>query len=121
MIAKSTKSLDLFVGRLKELEYDLLKARDTDARLTFSTIHSAKGLEFSKVFVVDLYEGTLPSTSSIEDLREDPDLYEEERRLFYVAMTRAKRELFLMYSHLSLIHISEPTRREWLSRMPSSA
>ena len=99
MIAKSTKSLDLFIGRLKELEYDLLKARDTDARLTFSTIHSAKGLEFSRVFVVDLYEGTLPSTSSIEGLREDPDLYEEERRLFYVAMTRAKRELYLMYSH----------------------
>ena len=41
----------------------------------------------------------MPSTSSIEGLREDPDLYEEERRLFYVAMTRAKRELYLMYSH----------------------
>lgn len=99
LIAKSTKSLDLFIGRLKELEYDLLKAKDAGAKLTFSTIHSAKGLEFSRVFVVDLYEGTLPSTSSIEDLREDPELYEEERRLFYVAMTRAKRELYLMYSH----------------------
>lgn len=99
LIAKSTKSLDLFIGRLKELEYDLLKAKDAGAKLTFSTIHSAKGLEFSRVFVVDLYEGTLPSTSSIEDLREDPELYEEERRLFYVAMTRAKKELYLMYSH----------------------
>ena len=99
LIAKSTKSLDLFIGRLKELEYDLLKAKDAGAKLTFSTVHSAKGLEFSRVFVVDLYEGTLPSTSSIEDLREDPELYEEERRLFYVAMTRAKKELYLMYSH----------------------
>lgn len=99
LIAKSTKSLDLFIGRLKELEYDLLKAKDAGAKLTFSTIHSAKGLEFSRVFVVDLYEGTLPSTSSLEDLREDPELYEEERRLFYVAMTRAKKELYLMYSH----------------------
>lgn len=99
LIAKSTDSLDLFIGRLKELEYDLLKAKDSGAKLTFSTIHSAKGLEFSRVFVVDLYEGTLPSTSSIEDLREDPELYEEERRLFYVAMTRAKKELYLMYSH----------------------
>ena len=99
LIAKSTDSLDLFIGRLKELEYDLLKAKDAGAKLTFSTIHSAKGLEFSRVFVVDLYEGTLPSTSSIEDLREDPELYEEERRLFYVAMTRAKKELYLMYSH----------------------
>lgn len=99
LIAKSTDSLDLFIGRLKELEYGLLKAKDAGAKLTFSTIHSAKGLEFSRVFVVDLYEGTLPSTSSIEDLREDPELYEEERRLFYVAMTRAKKELYLMYSH----------------------
>ena len=99
MIAKSTKSLDLFIGRLKELEYDLLKPRNGNAKLTFSTIHSAKGLEFSRVFVVDLYEGTLPSTSSLDAIREDEELFCEERRLFYVAMTRAKNELYLMYSH----------------------
>lgn len=99
LIAKSTKSLELFIGRLKSLEYDLLKPKDSNAKLTFSTIHSAKGLEFSKVFVVDLYEGRLPSSSSIDSLSEDKGLFEEERRLFYVAMTRAKRELYLMYSN----------------------
>lgn len=99
MIAKSTKSLDLFIGRLKELEYDLLKPRNGNASLTFSTIHSSKGLEFSRVFVIDLYEGTLPSTSSLDAIREDEELFCEERRLFYVAMTRAKNELYLMYSH----------------------
>ncbi|NMW85899.1 ATP-dependent helicase [Peptoniphilus sp. AGMB00490] len=99
LIAKNTKSLDLFIGRLKELEYDLLKPRKENAKLTFSTIHSAKGLEFSRVFVVDLYEGTLPSTTSIDTIGEDEELFCEERRLFYVAMTRAKTELYLMYSH----------------------
>ncbi|MFR9277479.1 MAG: ATP-dependent helicase [Peptoniphilus senegalensis] len=99
MIAKSTKSLDLFIGRLKELEYDLLKPRNGNASLTFSTIHSSKGLEFSRVFVIDLYEGTLPSTSSLDAIREDEELFCEERRLFYVAITRAKNELYLMYSH----------------------
>lgn len=99
LIAKNTKSLDLFIGRLKELEYDLLKPRKDNAKLTFSTIHSAKGLEFSRVFVVDLYDGTLPSTTSIDTIGEDEELFCEERRLFYVAMTRAKTELYLMYSH----------------------
>jgi DNA helicase-2/ATP-dependent DNA helicase PcrA len=99
LIAKNSKSLELFAGRLKELEYILSKPKDSDAKITFSTIHSAKGLEFSKVFVVDLYEGTLPSSTSIEMLSETDELYEEERRIFYVAMTRAKSELYLMYSH----------------------
>lgn len=99
LIAKNTSSLDLFIGRLKELEYILKKPKDSDAKITFSTIHSAKGLEFTKVFVVDLYEGTLPSKTSIDMLGEDDSLYEEERRIFYVAMTRAKEELYLMYSH----------------------
>lgn len=99
LIAKNAKSYELFVGRLKELEYILKKPKDSDTNITFSTIHSAKGLEFSRVFVVDLYEGTLPSSSSIDALGEDDDLFEEERRIFYVAMTRAKEELYLMYSH----------------------
>lgn len=99
LIAKNAASLELFMGRLKELEYILSKPKDSDAKITFSTIHSAKGLEFSKVFVVDLYEGTLPSSTSIDMLSETDDLYEEERRIFYVAMTRAKSELYLMYSH----------------------
>lgn len=99
LIAKNVDSYELFIGRLKELEYILKKPKDSDAHITFSTIHSAKGLEFSRVFVVDLYEGTLPSSTSIDALGEDEDLFEEERRLFYVAMTRAKDELYLMYSH----------------------
>lgn len=57
-----------------------------------STIHQAKGLEWETVFIISLREGSFPHTKSIED-----DLLEEERRLFYVAVTRCKRNLFLMY------------------------
>ena len=57
------------------------------------TIHQAKGLEFPSVFVAGLEENIFPSQLSVNS-RDD---LEEERRLFYVAVTRAKRHLFLTY------------------------
>ena len=64
-----------------------------DERLILSTIHSAKGLEWRCVFVIWLVDGRFPSAYSF--LTEDE--LEEERRLLYVAVTRAKQELFLTY------------------------
>ena len=64
-----------------------------DERLVLSTIHSAKGLEWQCVFVIWIVDGRFPSVYSFVA---DEDL-EEERRLFYVAVTRAKRYLFLTY------------------------
>ena len=66
-----------------------------ESNLTFSTIHSVKGLEYDTVFVIDLVEGMLPSNKALEDSKKI--LLEEERRLFYVAMTRAKSDLYLIY------------------------
>ncbi|MEM9552887.1 MAG: ATP-dependent helicase [Acidobacteriota bacterium] len=63
-----------------------------DEWLTVSTIHSAKGLEWHTVFLLEMNAGRFPSYAA---LRSDDDL-EEERRLLYVAVTRAKRELHLM-------------------------
>ncbi len=64
-----------------------------DERLVLSTIHSAKGLEWQCVFVIWIVDGRFPSVYSF---REDEGL-EEERRLFYVSVTRAKRYLYLTY------------------------
>ncbi|MDD4893874.1 MAG: ATP-dependent helicase, partial [Candidatus Omnitrophica bacterium] len=72
-----------------------IKDRD-DSLLTLSTIHSAKGLEWHTVFVIYVAEGHLPSYLSLED----KDATEEERRLFYVALTRAKENLFLLKPHI---------------------
>ena len=65
-----------------------------DNKVTLMTVHAAKGLEFETVFVVGLEEELFPSSMSMESPRQ----IEEERRLFYVAMTRAKKHLFLTYA-----------------------
>lgn len=62
-----------------------------DKPLILSTVHSAKGLEWNSVFIPHLLDGLFPSERSIENIEE----LEEERRLFYVACTRAKEQLFL--------------------------
>jgi DNA helicase-2/ATP-dependent DNA helicase PcrA len=63
--------------------------------LTLSTIHSAKGLEWECVFLIGLIDGILPVSFSLED----DNRIEEEHRLFYVGLTRAKSRLFLSLHH----------------------
>ena len=74
-------------------DQDEEKDEDTP-KVTLMTIHSAKGLEFPNVFVVGLEDGLFPSMMSGESMRQ----LEEERRLFYVAITRAKEHCFLSYA-----------------------
>lgn len=66
---------------------------EDEAPLVLSTIHSAKGLEFDTVFVIQALEGILPSGYA----QNDPDAMDEELRLLYVAVTRAERNLFVSY------------------------
>ena len=73
------------------------QAADKEA-VNLSTVHQAKGLEFHTVFVIWLTDGMFPSSRSL-DARE---ALEEERRLFYVAVTRARDELYLSYAHMRL-------------------
>lgn len=69
---------------------------ESDKRgVTLMTLHAAKGLEFPVVFMVGLEEGVLPSARALE---EGPRQLEEERRLCYVGMTRAREELHLLYA-----------------------
>jgi DNA helicase-2/ATP-dependent DNA helicase PcrA len=67
--------------------------QDDSEKIKLSTIHQAKGLEFEVVFVIMLCDGLFPSSRSTES----NDGEEEERRLFYVSVTRAKNELYLCY------------------------
>lgn len=70
------------------------KSNDEADRVSLMTIHSAKGLEFPTVFIVGLEENIFPSFMSTNSIRE----IEEERRLFYVAITRAERHCILTYA-----------------------
>ena len=80
-------------------DQDTLKATEETVKLM--TIHAAKGLEFENVFIVGLEEGLFPNERS--EMRETPEEREEERRLFYVALTRAKKIAHLSYAHIRTI------------------
>lgn len=82
-----------FLGEIALLT-DVDLWNDEEDTVNLMTIHSAKGLEFPVVFVVGLEEGLLPHASSIDN----PMSLEEERRLFYVALTRAKRRVHLLHA-----------------------
>ena len=77
------------LDRLEELSGIIRSHGSNDSRFILSTIHSSKGLEYDRVFLMDTIDGILPSQAADEDRT----LMEEERRLFYVGMTRAKNEL----------------------------
>ena len=68
-------------------------AEDDKERIVLSTIHQAKGLEWDAVFVMHLYDGAFPNARAMEE----EGGMEEERRLFYVAVTRARKDLYLTY------------------------
>ena len=96
-------------------EVALLSDVDTDDgdstdRVTLMTIHAAKGLEFDTVFVAGLEENLFPNQMSSGSTRE----IEEERRLFYVAITRAQRRLYITYArsrfHFGKMEFSNPSR-----------
>ncbi len=70
---------------------DLDEYKEIEDKLTLMTLHSAKGLEYESVYMVGLEEGLFPLARAIEN----PDELEEERRLFYVGATRAKKYLYL--------------------------
>jgi DNA helicase-2/ATP-dependent DNA helicase PcrA len=72
---------------------DVVMGGDEDERLALSSVHQAKGLEWKIVFVIWVTDGRFPSARSLRE----PEGEEEERRLFYVALTRARDELYVTY------------------------
>lgn len=79
---------------------DLDQVENTDNAVTLMTVHSAKGLEFETVFIAGLEEGIFPHNRSLLDRSE----LEEERRLMYVAMTRAKERLYLLHARSRMLY-----------------
>ncbi len=84
-------------------DQDELKEKEEFDAVRLMTIHSAKGLEFPYVFITGLEEGLFPH----EKLGAERVDTEEERRLFYVALTRAKKKVFLSYAHMRTIFGSQ--------------
>jgi DNA helicase-2/ATP-dependent DNA helicase PcrA len=78
---------------------DLDNVRDTDAAVTLMTLHAAKGLEFPVVFMIGMEESIFPHSRALYE----PSEMEEERRLCYVGMTRAREELYLSAASTRLI------------------
>lgn len=96
MIAENCNNLQEFINRLNNIK-SLCYSSQSNQGITLSTVHSAKGLEFSRVYIVDLIDGEFPNNTSIEKLLDQNfELMEEERRLFYVGMSRAKIDLTLI-------------------------
>jgi DNA helicase-2/ATP-dependent DNA helicase PcrA len=85
-------TLDLFLQQLA-LVADADSRREDDGLVTLMTLHNAKGLEYPIVFIVGCEDGVFPHSRAL-----DEGGLEEERRLFYVGVTRAKRELYLTYA-----------------------
>src|SRR5690606_35638954 len=104
---------DALVGQTEEdypplvefLSYAVLESGDVQAgpyedSVQLMTLHSAKGLEFDVLFMCGLEDGLFPHQRSLND----PDGLEEERRLCYVGLTRAKRQLYLSYAEQRRLH-----------------
>ena len=98
-VARDFENLDMFLESVALMEGKITPNKSYEVEsdnnfVTLMTIHTAKGLEFNNVFVIGMEEGLFPHSRSMLDI----DEIEEERRLAYVAMTRAKKKLYLTYA-----------------------
>ena len=93
----SNRDPDANLNRFLEdvsLQTDIDHWNDSENRVTMMTVHSSKGLEFPVVFIAGLDEGLFPIFGSLDDKKD----LEEERRLFYVALTRAQEKVYLLFA-----------------------
>ncbi|OPJ62613.1 ATP-dependent helicase [Clostridium oryzae] len=98
LIAEQTDSLEDFINRLEELQHKMSDSKFNKSKnaVTLSTIHSVKGLEFEQVYLVNLIDDIFPGREAIKSFQEGKfEDMEEERRIYYVAITRAKQKLTL--------------------------
>ena len=96
-LAYPENTIKSYLDRLEYLRESLKKgSQGYDEKFILSTIHSSKGLEYDRVYLMDVVDGLFPAQIPLQGATEDEmKAFEEERRLFYVGMTRAKRELII--------------------------
>ena len=106
--ARGFETFDSWFEHIKQLREELeeqAKSYKVAEGVNLSTLHSSKGLEYDTVFLVDVNENVMPNKKAVLDA----DL-EEERRMFYVGMTRAKNRLYLLWSHQIRNKDMDPSR-----------
>lgn len=107
--ARGMKSLEEWEAYIEDytekLQEQAKKQKDRREGVTVSTLHGVKGLEYDYVYILNVNEGSIPYKKAVL-----PDSLEEERRLFYVGMTRAKKELSLYYVKHQYEKEREPSR-----------
>ena len=113
---ENLSELDLFLAHAS-LEAGDMQGEEFEDCVQLMTLHSAKGLEFKLVFLVGMEEGLFPSQQSSDDIAR----LEEERRLCYVGMTRAMRQLYLTYAESRRIYGKEsyPRPSRFLREIPA--
>jgi len=94
-VSYNYENLTQFLDTVALIETGYEMGNQSGDKISLMTLHAAKGLEFGVVFIVGLEEGILPHSRSANSLEE----LEEERRLFYVGITRAKERLYLLYTN----------------------
>ncbi|WP_242835853.1 ATP-dependent helicase [Butyrivibrio sp. FCS014] len=118
MLAMHEKTIESFLARLEELRLLLAeKSPDYSAKFILSTIHSSKGLEYDSVILIDVINGVFPTKVFREKDRsattQDRRDFEEERRIFYVGMTRARERLNIFkYDDAASVFVKELTGKE---------
>ncbi|MDP2787052.1 MAG: 3'-5' exonuclease [Pseudomonadota bacterium] len=111
------QSLEAFLGHAALEAGEHAAAQGEDA-VQLMSVHSAKGLEFQTVFITGLEEGLFPH----ENARNEADGLEEERRLMYVAITRARRQLYLTHAQQRMLHgqIRYNSPSQFLAEIPEN-
>lgn len=107
-IGSYCKNVKEFIEKINNLQNVIKEASEkTNANITFTTIHSAKGLEYDVVYMIDNLEGEFPSEKKKMSDTEYEKIIEEERRIFYVGMTRAKEKLNILVPGKPSLFINE--------------
>lgn len=120
-VASQYDDLTIFLETVALVEEEALRAdryADRQNNVLLMSIHAAKGLEFDHVFIIGLEEGLFPHSRALMDKAQ----MEEERRLFYVALTRAKKTLLLSFARRRLLYgrVSGSIVSRFLSEIPST-